>query len=938
MYPNRLQIDTRVGLNAGIIPVKSPTSHTRCRSPLPALPKGSFSTNNRPRNNSDTPTVSSSSVVHPTANYNSTVQAPDMQKTASVGKIVSRSPSPTNPSFDDTVHLGPDYVLAMHDFSPQNQNATCLSFRAGQVIHVLNKDKSGWWDGELEGRRGWFPSNYVTSEVGSLTEEELPRSRTKKSGHSHSTSVISTASWAGRVEDEPQQSVKPSSVRQDIDSYCPDIMVPLLHGLSLLQSAVRANRTSHFAPSTACIISCVRAILSATDTLVRDAPILQQSPPLSQERRQILSVLATLVSQAKRASENIPDETLRASEIENMLRLGGQVFAHVRRFLGVAVQCGVQLPSSRRSDSATASTDSENRSWSNQDVSFETPSLSRSDLHQGLTPTQHRYREYGISEATTSDGIPEHHVQIPIGQHKPSASSVSSISSSSTASSHGPSLVSRLPSGPTPSPKVIETLRATHDQYLSTIAAFIGHVHSHSRTSHASSAGHLYDLVTEVVGMVCILRTIVEAVQLHPKLPEHRRGNLRSAKEGLFGATSSLAESVRSLTLPLPPSLAEDDEKEALLRSATKALKAGAECVAAVKICLSRPAGEKPFIVTLPSNGENTEPFSPSKFARLQFLKSVHGSNDGKGDDHSTQPAAHLARDPKEDSDCSSISKSSSPQSDETGITSPDDAKPAGLVLCNSPVELDFPSPSSFTRTDEDGSTWEDSVRSHGKSFEVEMFKGKPAGVPPEPVSEFMQDPVTWMQIHDYSLDDVAYNGDGQLVGATMQVLVEKMTPHDSIVDPAFSAVFFLSFRLFSSPAELVDTLIERYNLVPPPGLSREDVQLWQQRKGVPVRLRVSNFIKIWVETYWRPVVDDPALPTLSTFTRDGLGVLFPGPAQRILELITLRRQSTDSTISPKGDRTRDPGISVNPPSAILLTSEVPRPTLTKLVLTTLKK
>ncbi|CDO71701.1 hypothetical protein BN946_scf184915.g45 [Trametes cinnabarina] len=74
---------------------------------------------------------------------------------------------------------GPDgvqeeYVLAMHDFAPQQQSVTCLSFRAGQVIHVLNRDPSGWWDGEVDGRRGWFPSNYVTSEVGLLTEEELP--------------------------------------------------------------------------------------------------------------------------------------------------------------------------------------------------------------------------------------------------------------------------------------------------------------------------------------------------------------------------------------------------------------------------------------------------------------------------------------------------------------------------------------------------------------------------------------------------------------------------------------------------------------------------------------------------------------------------------------------------------------------------------------------
>lgn len=69
-----------------------------------------------------------------------------------------------------------EYVLAMHDFAPQDPNATCLSFRAGQVLRVLNRDPSGWWDGELDGKRGWFPSNYVNKEVILLTEEELPRS------------------------------------------------------------------------------------------------------------------------------------------------------------------------------------------------------------------------------------------------------------------------------------------------------------------------------------------------------------------------------------------------------------------------------------------------------------------------------------------------------------------------------------------------------------------------------------------------------------------------------------------------------------------------------------------------------------------------------------------------------------------------------------------
>lgn len=67
----------------------------------------------------------------------------------------------------------PDYVRALHDFHSSSTSGTAtLSFLAGQVIRVYNKDTSGWWDGELEGLRGWFPSNYVELLEGGIGEGE----------------------------------------------------------------------------------------------------------------------------------------------------------------------------------------------------------------------------------------------------------------------------------------------------------------------------------------------------------------------------------------------------------------------------------------------------------------------------------------------------------------------------------------------------------------------------------------------------------------------------------------------------------------------------------------------------------------------------------------------------------------------------------------------
>ncbi|KAF8895368.1 ras guanine nucleotide exchange factor domain-containing protein [Infundibulicybe gibba] len=685
--------------------------------------------------------------------------------------------------------------------------------------------------------------------------------------------------------------------------------------------------------------------LSATETLSRDAPILQRFPVLAHERRGIFSALDSLVSQAKKTSNGLFQGSEQDHEVENMLRMGGQVFAHLRRFLAIAIH---------------SSTKAEGKAWSDGDSSFDTPPVTYgTDSPNGRTPRQNRAHnreiiatpgatlrakslgELRISNNSTSDpdsdsALPllpnrgpatqskqnQYLAQCMANRHRPNVTSISSTSSSSSFSSEdssSPPAPPPFPQGPSTTMQVMAALRHTHDQYLSTIAAFIGHAHSHSRTSHASSTGHLYELVREIVEMVCKLLTIVEAVMRHPDVPGNRLRNLQSAKEGLYNVTSSLAESVRLLTISLPPMMTDEEEKQSLLRSATSALKAGADCVAAVKICLNRSVGEKPFIIYLPELGDGGSlPYTPSKFSKPRFGTSHIGLLNGyvAGDEDLTIQAQSPSpvRNPQESSSGSengSLSTSSA-RSNESNATSPDEHKhPPPLNFSHSPVEPDLPSPTSFVRTD-DGTTWEGSARNHAPTHTLEekIFHGELPTVPSEPIPDL--GPMGWLLSHDYSLDDVAYNSEGHLVGATMDVLVEKMTPHDSIVDPAFSAVFFLTFRLFSSPIELVDAVIARYNLLPPRGLSNEDLQLWQQRKGV----------------------DDPALPGLMDFTCEGLAALFPGPAQRIIDLLEMRRRSTDLGISP--NRSRDPGMSINPPTMIL-TSEVPRPTMTKTLLVALR-
>ena len=46
-------------------------------------------------------------------------------------------------------------------FNFQQTNEDELSFNKGDIINVTRTEEGGLWEGSLNGRTGWFPSNYV---------------------------------------------------------------------------------------------------------------------------------------------------------------------------------------------------------------------------------------------------------------------------------------------------------------------------------------------------------------------------------------------------------------------------------------------------------------------------------------------------------------------------------------------------------------------------------------------------------------------------------------------------------------------------------------------------------------------------------------------------------------------------------------------------------
>ncbi|XP_067299759.1 rho guanine nucleotide exchange factor 7a isoform X1 [Pseudorasbora parva] len=83
-------------------------------------------------------------------------------------------------NFGDMTENSNAQLVVKARFNFQQTNEDELSFSKGDIINVTRTEEGGWWEGSLNGRTGWFPSNYVREVKGS-DKPVSPKSGTLKS-------------------------------------------------------------------------------------------------------------------------------------------------------------------------------------------------------------------------------------------------------------------------------------------------------------------------------------------------------------------------------------------------------------------------------------------------------------------------------------------------------------------------------------------------------------------------------------------------------------------------------------------------------------------------------------------------------------------------------------------------------------------------------------
>jgi DNA-binding transcriptional ArsR family regulator len=180
-------------------------------------------------------------------------------------------------------------------------------------------------------------------------------------------------------------------------------------------------------------------------------------------------------------------------------------------------------------------------------------------------------------------------------------------------------------------------------------------------------------------------------------------------------------------------------------------------------------------------------------------------------------------------------------------------------------------------------SSWRDTEVSIASSPEVKERKSKE----PEEMIPWFLEPEA-MASDD---DSFIINGEGQVMGGTLKALIERLTMHDKATDITFSNAFLLNFHLFTTSDQLVELLKKRFSIQPPGDmpLSESELEIWTNRIQVPIRLRVYNVMKTWLEGYFSIEHDQNMRDALMDFAADTMAKVMPGPAKRMVELINRR-------------------------------------------------
>ncbi|KIX00121.1 uncharacterized protein Z518_10258 [Rhinocladiella mackenziei CBS 650.93] len=735
-----------------------------------------------------------------------------------------------------------NYLRALYPFQPSPHSSTTvtLPLNAGDIILVHSVHVNGWADGTLleTGARGWLPTNYC-------------------------------------------------------EAYDYAAMRPLLRALTEFWDIVRCGSDSNLnlfrsQDYMRGLVAGVRALLERSECLTRDSSLVKEHEGIRRTRKSLLSDLALLVRTAKQLQQVI---VVQSSHKDLDIRLDDMLLKAFRIVTRAVLFFDVW---SEKMAPVTPSPTEPHESPS--EAAVELPS-------QGSSGTHSIIRHKG----STSVGAN------PCGGSMLSKRSSLHSPRKSTSVRRHSSITHRMSYSRGPKQKntnlISEFLHRSYDDFLTVLASFLGS-HMQSRSSS--------ELLLTTQNAVRACRQLFAIVETVIDRDDSTSRPLVQAKDSMYYAITELVHAARQVFKPIH-SIEEDlvylpEEAHNLVQAATACVSAAGRCVARTKATLEE-IGDFEIESLSQLWGGNSDGSNTPEPTSHDLRSSVVLQSTGM-----TPPIKEMPDKVKERPRISipqgvltpplSVNTAMSPS---TGFGSvpptPKDDVMVDIIRSSplpssSPLHQEvIPVSPKFNSTSSE-SSFERGHRRSGPSnvssasTRVTSIHGDDNDAfgestsAPSGLDEFTplggeEDAEAAILVQTFA-QELVFNREGLVVGGTLNALIERLTEHDSAPDVSFIATIYLTFRLFAKPEEFAKALAYRFEYVG-----------GNQSIANPVRLRVYNVLKGWMESHWRHDCDDTALPVIVGFARESLMGAIPMAGRRILELAD-KVSSTHGPIVPR--------------------------------------
>lgn len=822
------------------------------------------------------------------------------------------------------------YLRAFYPYHPSgddNSSTVTLPLNSGDIILVHSVHTNGWADGTLlvSGARGWLPTNYCEPYDGEPIRILLKALT--------SFWDLVRGSTNGCLEVFGRQ----------------DYVRGLVAGVRYLLVIITVNSFDIKRWICLMLVKLIR-LQEKTRCLNRESSIVQSHNGLRRNRKALLSDLSSFVKIAKcfeAATKETQSSQVSEPDLDEMVMKAFKMVNRGVKFLDIWEEDMATLESNDQLDRLNENTNvpptppAERTEFAPTEKGqmHDIPELASAltyqdalannneDARSCLDQTRVRSR-YSRSSQTymrpgSSSLCPQTHRSLSAQGQRLSISHRASCIGS-PAGSPNPNLAS-------------EKLSAAHDTFLGFLGSFIG-LHLQSR----SSSELLLTTQQSVTSCRDMLRVVEEIWERDSKRSEI----LEEARDEMYNKITDLVGAARDVFRPIR-SGEEDDvllpsEGKPLVDAATACVRGAGDCVAESRFVIER-IGDFEFeplglgIADFENNGSSPAVDGPSVHVEQEQSSPgpaelpipIEPSNkppppptdDGVAHPvltvsacptRSTWPSKSTVQSPNTNLNRSSIQPLLPPLVPLSGpLLSPDDypLSPQISLTLEGDMESDQtkrPRADSFDVSSSGASsTYIGSMRDSETSVvsQTSTRATSPDGTPvPESGISSLNASFSGSQI---TLNDdceeaevkilektyaheLVYNKEAQVSGGTLPALIERLTTHDSTPDATFVSTFYLTFRMFTTPFQFAEALIDRFDYV------RESPRI-----AGPVQLRVYNVFKGWLETHWRGDCDNEALQLILPFARHQLLHSIP-PAGKRLAILAENASASNGLLVPR--------------------------------------